>query len=220
MGDQTMTSRWTTSSLAAACAVVAAFLVTACSPAADEDQLPALPTASAPSPTSSCDPQLTSCRLVDENGTELRTVYPPSDKVKAMLADERVTREEYETAFSDYQACMKDHGLELYFVDTSSDIITFSSQVVAGDDESWCNETHYREVDAFWQVYERAPDDLTGLLAQLVACLDDVGVAVPHRDLPEARRDQRLLLDEIEDRVDDARGRGLMTDEQATACHA
>lgn len=177
----------------------------------------ALPTASAPSPSESCDPAVERCTFTDENGGLLTSAYPQSAKVTEMLADNRITREEYETAFSDFEACMADRGYTLIDVDTSSTYIDYAAPV-AGDDGDYCYDTHYREVDAFWQIYEEPRLDLVPTLTALIACIESTQASPPGWTIPDQKRAQALLLDEVVQFARDAQDSGTLTHEEWLAC--
>lgn len=180
---------------------------------------PPLPRTLTPAPTASCDPSRTNCIQTDEDGDEFRTGYPASTKQTAMLVDRKVTREEYETAFADFQACMADKGLELFGVVTSGDRIRYSSPV-AGDDGDFCYETHFRDVDQFWQLYEHPSVDLEASLAKILGCLKETGADLPRWTIPPAVRDQAFLYEEVRDVALEALAEGRLSETEVQTCFA
>lgn len=179
---------------------------------------PALPSASSGGTSSmtTCDDSGNCVRIDAPPGQTPKTGKTPSAKSKAMTADKRLTREEYEEAFADFQACVAASGLELYEVSTSGTYITYSTGV--GDAWDDCYGEHFFEPDSFWQIYEHPRSDLTALLEATIECLDGPKIDHPEWKVDVPRRDQAFLYDEIHDFIRGLDDAGMLTKAQSDAC--
>lgn len=198
--------------------VVATCIVAGCSPSSDETapELPAtLQSAATGEPTKLCNETGTEC-VTGKDAEGGRWPKDPSAKLQSLVADKRLTRDEYESAFGDFQACLADGGLELTGVDTTATYIAY----VAGVGGLWdeCYEVHYSMADAFWQLYEEPRTDDAPAIKKYISCLDDAGVDHPAWKIPESRRDKAFLYDEVEEFVRGADAAGLLSAEESRVC--
>lgn len=88
-------------------AVLAAAALSACVPGGSGaiDETPSLPGAVATATPGVDRPGSVPSRPAGEK-PDVMAAYPASEALDAALADDRLTREEYERAFASYQACM------------------------------------------------------------------------------------------------------------------
>lgn len=120
-----------------------------------------------------------------------------TEEVIAIMADNRVTRDEYETAFRNFATCMEKEGRALVEVDMGAEVITYSYPVVGTINDRTCYYLHFRSVDIFWQSYEAAgpsPERETRI-KHYIQCLRDADVEPAVAELPTLPRDQALADD-------------------------
>lgn len=194
--------------------------VVGCSSSEDREEPPELRSTSEIPPSPACDPLAQSCEPVSADGATAKTNQPASEKSKAMIADKRLTREEYEEAFADFQACAAQGGVELESVDTAALYIQYASTTAQEEIVAPCYEVHFFEADYFWQSYEQPREDLGPVIENFIACLDGTKVDPPEWKIPESRRARAFMLDEVKDFVSDAWDAGLLTHAQGEACFA
>lgn len=154
----------------------------------------------------------------DDDGHVALAPYPESETVRAALADDRLTREEYENSFAEFQACMARYGASLDAVSTSGKYITYGSP--GGDVDAYCYETFYRPVDAFWQTIENPRDDISADDVSLaIECLEAADVEPIVTVVPGGRRDRSIAHRDLYEQIAQLALDGLLTVDQYKACH-
>lgn len=199
-------------------AVLAAAGVSGCAPGGSGaiDQPPSLPGPAATASRGTDRPNSVPSRPAGER-PDVVAAYPATEALDAALADDRLTREEYEQAFASYQACMDQYGAPLVDVVTSGDNISFATP--GGPAEDYCYETHYQAADIFWQTIESPRVDVpSGYLTYVIACYREAGVDPVVTEVPAGRRERAVAARALSDQFSVALGAGLLTDEQAVAC--
>jgi hypothetical protein len=76
----------------------------------------------------------------------------PSEAQAAALADGVVTREEYIAGLDRYVACMEASGWSVAVVDRAAEVVEYSIEALAGDDDARCYTAEFYEIDMAWQV--------------------------------------------------------------------
>lgn len=96
----------------------------------------------------------------------------------AALADQQVTKEEYDAAFRRYQSCMQNLGYELIDVRLSYGVWNYSTDQAMEDDPEAqrCLTEEFGQVDGVWQV---ANQDTSETAAFVRNCLEANGLRVP-----------------------------------------
>ena len=176
----------------------AALLLSGCTQGATgDDATPELPAAAASGPTAgssyakSCDEggKCTEVSNTDGSAIDMRPPLVDTDVVKAVMADDRVTREEYETAFRNFSACMDGLGTPLLDVDTSRELIHFV-QSNSWDPGGVCYRTLFDTIDSQWQMVETAKDDISADVEQFLVCFNAAGITPVVAEVPKTPRDQ------------------------------
>lgn len=156
------------------------------------------------------------CVIVEGNPGDREGQYPQSEASKQILADERLTREEYETAFANYVACMAELGYSIRVRDASSKYIDYSPET--GEDETFCYDTHYFAADYHWQVYEQPRESSAPAIEHYISCLNDAGIKPLTEEIPEDWREQVHLANGLYEQAEKAWLDGLLTKAQEDAC--
>lgn len=199
-------------------AVLAAAALSACAPGGSGaiDETPSLPGAVATATPGADRPGSVPSRPAGEK-PDVVAAYPASEALDAALADDRLTREEYEQAFASYQACMDRYGVPLVDVVTSGDSISFAS--LGGPAEDYCYETHYQAADIFWQTIESPKVDVSvDYLTYVITCYREAGIDPVVTEVPAERRARAVAARALSDQFSVAFEAGLFTYEQAVAC--
>lgn len=154
----------------------------------------------------------------DDDGNVALAPYPEAETVRAALADDRLTREEYENSFPEFQACMARYGASLDAVSTSGKYITYGSP--GGDVDAYCYETFYGPVDAFWQTIENPRDDISADDVSLaIECLEAADVEPVVTVVPGGRRERSVAHRDLYEQIAQLALDGLLTVDQYKACH-
>ena len=110
--------------------------------------------------------------VLANEGTPFTPAAPMSAEHEAAIADNHVTREEYEAAFRRFATCMEGAGGDLQSSDMNDEMISYSYTTLEIHDR--CYDAEYREIDAMWQL--DAIDHAPGIAAYS-ACLEATSVA-------------------------------------------
>lgn len=113
---------------------------------------------------------------------------PMSPEHEAAIADNQVTREEYEAGFRRFATCMDGAGGDLRSSDMNDDEISYSYTTVKIHDR--CYDAEYREIDAMWQLDNI---DYAPTIAAFSTCLEAVS-ATPELDESLKPYDQMISL--------------------------
>jgi hypothetical protein len=94
---------------------------------------------------------------------------------RAALADDRVTREEYDAAFELFSACVRKAGFEVLVQGESNETIAYSvtETAVTSGVEGECYDTEFRMIDVVWQMSHVDTSEAT---TQLRECLEAHGI--------------------------------------------
>ena len=153
---------------------------------------------------------------MDDDGNVAFAPYPMAESVRAALADDRLTREEYEAAFGEYQACMDRYGAPLVDVSTGGDLIHYASP--GGEAETYCYETFYFPADVFWQTIEAAADVGADDVRLSIECLEAADIEPVVTVVPDGQRERNIAHRDLYDQITQLMLDGLLTREQYKVC--
>ncbi|QIK84516.1 hypothetical protein [Sanguibacter sp. HDW7] len=226
---------------ALALALAAGLALGACTPAPDDDVpevTPSLARKAPPewifaevTPTTGPDGRRYLCGatgtcIEDKPGQNPMTdPFPPDPAMTERLKDRRLTREEYESQFLDYVACLEEFDIGVHVASMSTPKISFSTDAVPMDIESdayradrFCGDTYWEPVNAHWQTVEMPHPMRAENIEHIIACLTDAGIAPVVTAVPKEGPEQALALEDLDMQVWESAKAGALTMKQWDRC--
>jgi len=115
-----------------------------------------------------------------------------------------VTREEYESAFLDFAACIEDRGGWIHY-DLDSHVINYT-MTSSSDPDDYCYNSHFNFPDSLWQLTQY--DDGAERIQFYIDCLNDHDVEPVHaapdeeKGPPQWKQDRELQDQIAEEGID------------------
>ncbi|QIK84518.1 hypothetical protein [Sanguibacter sp. HDW7] len=204
--------------------LVAALALGACTPAPDDDGPEVTPTfkrtvppwefvemvpSVAPDGTRwECDADMSSCGEVVEGQLPPTVPFPQDPAMTERLSDRRLTREEYESQFLDYVACLEEFDIGVHVASMSTPMISFSTDAVPMDIESdayrastFCGDTHWEPVNYHWQAYEMPQPHLEEDVEHLLACMTEAGMTPVITTVPDDGPEQAFARRDLSEQI-------------------